>query len=348
MTQQRFEAWPPIHLKGGTHGGDLARLLNAGQNGVIRNAVLEVDPHKNRRSATIERVETVPLHWTLDDNGVRFPGWTLDDNAAATPSGDDTTLGVRYWVVDDHFNASDATAPIFLGLGGEAGVDGAQVQCPGLASVHGALCVMTEHRFYGESWPNNRSLDAFKTGLTVEQSLADTSAILDSAQAAYPSPAGGPRPVIAFGGSYSGALCAWFRQAYPDQAAGCVAQSAVVQAIYDFPAMDTRAKKALTSPDGDGCLASLQATFAALGESRTAPEFTALTRRFNASKIAGAPLGRLDFAFNTADAALMLVQYGLKGALCEHMGQLAPNATDDERFDSLATLIRRYEPSPSP
>ena len=58
MTQQRFEAWPPIHLKGGTHGGDLARLLNAGQNGVIRNAVLEVDPHKNRRSATIERVET--------------------------------------------------------------------------------------------------------------------------------------------------------------------------------------------------------------------------------------------------------------------------------------------------
>ena len=179
MTQQRFEAWPPIHLKGGTHGGDLARLLNAGQNGVIRNAVLEVDPHKNRRSATIERVETVPLHWTLDDNGVRFPGWTLDDNAAATPSGDDTTLGVRYWVVDDHFNASDATAPIFLGLGGEAGVDGAQVQCPGLASVHGALCVQTEHRFYGESWPNNRSLDAFKTGLTVEQSLADTSAILE-------------------------------------------------------------------------------------------------------------------------------------------------------------------------
>ena len=53
MTQQRFEAWPPIHLKGGTHGGDLARLLNAGQNGVIRNAVLEVDPHKNRRSATV-------------------------------------------------------------------------------------------------------------------------------------------------------------------------------------------------------------------------------------------------------------------------------------------------------
>ena len=86
-------------------------------------------------------------------------------------------------------------------------------------------------------------------------------------------------------------------------------------------------------------MTALQATFAALGASRTPPEFTALTRRFNASKIAGAPLGRLDFAFNTADAALMLVQYGLKGALCEHVGALAPNATDDERFDSLASTF---------
>ena len=340
MAQQRFEAWPPIHLKVGTLGGDLARHLNAGLNGVVQNAVLEVDQHK-KRSETLDRVETVPLHWTLDDNGVRFPGWTLDDNAAATPSGADTTLDVRYWLVEDHFNASDATAPIFLGLGGEGAVDGAQVQCPGLASVHGALCVMTEHRFYGESWPANRSLDAFKTGLSVEQSLADTSAILDAVQAAYSSPAG-PRPVIAFGGSYSGALCAWLRQAYPDQAAGCVAQSAVVQAIYDFPAMDTRAKTALSSPDGGECLASLQATFAALGETRTAPQFTALTRRFNASKIATTPLGRLDFAFNTADAALMLVQYGQKDALCEHMQQLAPNATDDERIDQLASLIATY------
>ena len=340
MAQQRFEAWPPIHLKAGTLGGDLARHLNAGLNGVVQNAVLEVDQHK-KRSETLDRVETVPLHWTLDDNGVRFPGWTLDDNAAATPSGADTTLDVRYWLVEDHFNASDATAPIFLGLGGEGAVDGAQVQCPGLASVHGALCVMTEHRFYGESWPANRSLDAFKTGLSVEQSLADTSAILDAVQAAYSSPAG-PRPVIAFGGSYSGALCAWLRQAYPDQAAGCVAQSAVVQAIYDFPAMDTRAKTALSSPDGGECLASLQATFAALGETRTAPQFTALTRRFNASKIATTPLGRLDFAFNTADAALMLVQYGQKDALCEHMQQLAPNATDDERIDQLASLIATY------
>ena len=290
MAQQRFEAWPPIHLKAGALGGDLARHLNAGLNGVVQNAVLEVDQHK-KRSLTLDRVETVPLHWTLDDNGVRFPGWTLDDNAAAASSGADTTLDVRYWLVEDHFNASDATAPIFLGLGGEGAVDGAQVQCPGLASVHGALCVMTEHRFYGESWPANRTLDAFKTGLTVEQSLADTSAILDAVQAAYSSPAG-PRPVITFGGSYSGALCAWLRQAYPDQTAGCVAQSAVVQAIYDFPAMDTRAKTALSSPDGGECLASLQATFAALGEERTAPQFTQLTRRFNASKIAGTPLGR--------------------------------------------------------
>ena len=96
MAQQRFEAWPPLHLKAGTLGGDLARHLNAGLNGVVQNAVLEVDAHK-KRSETLDRVETVPLHWTLDDNGVRFPGWTLDDNAAATSSGG----GESAWYASD-------------------------------------------------------------------------------------------------------------------------------------------------------------------------------------------------------------------------------------------------------
>ena len=137
-------------------------------------------------------------------------------------------------------------------------------------------------------------------------------------------------------------MCAWHRQAYPDQTAGCVAQSAVVQAIYDFPGMDTRARTVIASPDGGECLASLQATYAALSANRTDAQFATLLQRFNASNLATTPLGKLDFAFSTADAALMLVQYGQKAALCEHMLKLGPGASDNERISQFLSLIKTH------
>ena len=319
---QRFEAWPPIHLKASALGGDLARHLNVG----IRD--LNASQYKNN----VGHVLPVPLRWTLDDNGVRL-------DSASSETGTEGGLSIHYWLDKQYFNSSDATAPIFLGLGGEGGIDGENVRCPQFAQNHGALCMIAEHRFYGESLPASRSLAAFKEGLSVEQALADTSAVVDAVQAAYST--AGPRPVIAFGGSYSGALCAWLRQSYPGHAAGCVAQSAVINAIYDFPKMDTRTRAAIASPDGGECLASLQATFAALDAERSQSEWTALldVERFNASNLATTQLGKLDFAFNTADAVLMLVQYGQKSSVCEHMQQLAPDASDDERIDHLKSLI---------
>jgi len=59
----------------------------------------------------------------------------------------------------------------------------------------------------------------------------------------------GKRPVVATGGSYSGATCAWFRQAYPDHAAGCISSSGVVDARWDFPEFDEHVAGAIDCTD---------------------------------------------------------------------------------------------------
>jgi len=45
-------------------------------------------------------------------------------------------------------------------------------------------------------------------------------------------------PVITYGGSYSGALSAWFRNKYPQLTVGAVASSGVVDAVLDFTMFD--------------------------------------------------------------------------------------------------------------
>mgnify|MGYP003683992609 CR=1 FL=1 len=48
----------------------------------------------------------------------------------------------------------------------------------------------------------------------------------------------GKNPWITIGGSYPGALSAWFRYKYPHMTAGAIASSAVVLAIEDFSQFD--------------------------------------------------------------------------------------------------------------
>jgi hypothetical protein len=45
-------------------------------------------------------------------------------------------------------------------------------------------------------------------------------------------------PWVTIGGSYPGALSAWFRYKYPHLTVGALASSAVINAILDFPKFD--------------------------------------------------------------------------------------------------------------
>ena len=160
-------------------------------------------------SESTQRKLTVPLKWS-DPTGPSF--------------------AIRYFTDSSSFDRSNASAPIFVSMGGEGTARGAH--CSSLAQKHRALCVSVEHRFYGESLPaSGATTDNYWAGLSVEANLADTAAVIDHLQATHGGADGATRPVVAFGGSYSGATCAWMRQSYPTKVDGCVSSSGVVNAI---------------------------------------------------------------------------------------------------------------------
>ena len=66
----------------------------------------------------------------------------------------------------------------------------------------------------------------------MEQNLADTAAIVEHVQKTFGK--GIRRVVLNFGGSYSGATSAWFREKYPNVTHAAFSSSGVVNAILDM------------------------------------------------------------------------------------------------------------------
>ena len=289
--------------------------------------------------------------------------WSVPDGA---------TFRIRYFVDSGVFRPSDDSAPIFVNMGGEGTTGGAY--CSTSARRHGALCVSVEHRFYvcgsapnhrpaphsnpspsppasaphqsphprlpyaqGESIPASGGVsDAnYFRGLKVEWNLADTKAVVQELQAQYPTASHAKRPVIAFGGSYSGATCAWFRQSHPDVVDACVSSSGVVNAILDFPQFDEHVSGAI----GTTCANAMSAAYAAVDRAFVAGQGNRIKILFNASNLIGTTMGDSDFMFAIADGPAMIDQYGGKKDLCEGFTKLPPNPTDEQRIENLASII---------
>jgi len=101
-----------------------------------------------------------------------------------------------------------------------------------IGAEHGAQLFVLEHRYYGESQPFPNLKTENLVHLNSEQALADLAGFL-TAQGA-----GAKKPTIVIGGSYPGALSAWFRTRYPHIALASWSSSGVVQPIVDFTQFD--------------------------------------------------------------------------------------------------------------
>ncbi|OQS07366.1 serine protease family S28 [Thraustotheca clavata] len=145
----------------------------------------------------------------------------------------------KYWnqryFVNDEFWAG-VGFPVFLYIGGEGPLSPTALSDKNyihvLAKKHRALMVAVEHRFYGASYPTpDMSIENLRY-LSSQQALYDLARIHSYLTGVYGL---GQSKWVAFGGSYPGALAAWFKLKYPSLVAGSVASSAPLWAKENFP-----------------------------------------------------------------------------------------------------------------
>ena len=96
-----------------------------------------------------------------------------------------------------------------------------------------------EHRFYGESQPAEDWSSENLKNLNSLQALADLDFFIKSTDVYLNEKEGsGTRKWLTIGGSYPGALSAWFKAVYPTTAAAAWSSSGVINAIQDFSDYD--------------------------------------------------------------------------------------------------------------
>lgn len=125
-----------------------------------------------------------------------------------------------------------------------------------LANQTQGLILVLEHRFYGKSLPFTKLNESFHLDklayLNSEQALKDLAYFIEQMTANKSYGIAANSPWISIGGSYPGALSAWFRSKYPHLTIGAIASSAVVEAINDFQLYDAQIEWS-TNKSGVAC-----------------------------------------------------------------------------------------------
>ncbi|XP_029634017.1 putative serine protease K12H4.7 [Octopus sinensis] len=144
---------------------------------------------------------------------------------------DTRTWKQRYFINKSYFKPG---GPIFLMIGGEGTADPIWMSTGDWvenAKKYNAFCIQVEHRFYGKSHPTEDMSTENLKYLSSMQALAD---LANFRQNISPQFGFTKNKWISFGGSYPGALSAWFRLKYPQLVDGAVASSAPVNAVLNF------------------------------------------------------------------------------------------------------------------
>jgi hypothetical protein len=206
------------------------------------------------------------------------------------------------------------SSPVVLYISGEAPLNPKVFESRDfslrLAQEIGGALVSIEHRFYGDSIPRSEqglSTENLKF-LSTRQALADLAGFISWFDESYRKGAKGPW--ISVGGSYAGALSAWFRITYPDVVDIAVSSSGVVNSILDFYQYDQRV--GLAVQDQPYCLETLHAVTSAFEEALVSGERD-VRKEFGASL----NISDADFMYIIADSAAGAVQYSNKTFLCD-------------------------------
>ena len=146
----------------------------------------------------------------------------------------------RYFVNSAYF--TDPNGPVILYICGEGICNGVSDQSwtASIAQNTKALIIALEHRYYGESLPfraKSFEIENLKY-LSSKQALKYMAYFIEEIKKNRMHGVTASNKCITIGGSYPGALSAWFRAKYPHLTVGAIASSAVVLAVEDFRDFD--------------------------------------------------------------------------------------------------------------
>lgn len=247
---------------------------------------------------------------------------------------DTRTFRQRYWVIDQFWDRKNG--PVILYICGE-------YTCPGLpsdrlfplylAQQHSALILVLEHRFYGLSQPFDDLSTEHLRYLTVDQALDDLAYFIQWANKNETLNLGSERRWITYGGSYPGALSAWFRYKYPHLTSGAVASSAVINAIVDYSDYDHQLYLS-TLKSGKQCPQRIQELNKYVEEQLYSTNESA-AHDFKQS-YGAENLTNEQFLNYYVDSFAGLVQYGKRTHLCD---VIVGGSAFQERYDNMKKFV---------
>jgi|GEM_PF-751442 len=216
---------------------------------------------------------------------------------------DDRTFTERYWFNGSY--ASGADAPVIYYICGESRCSPGGGFAVQIAKELHAYVVTLEHRYYGDSIPVPAYSGAGLKYLTVDQALAD----LDAFQTYVKVDRKITGEWISVGGSYSGALSAYYRLKYPAKVLGALASSGPVEAKASFEEYDFQVATVVPPT----CLAAIQKVTAEVESDLKDPaRRDSVKALFSSSEVKD----DIDFLYIVADMAAMAIQYGSRETFC--------------------------------
>eukprot|EP00026_Physarum_polycephalum_P008650 Phypoly_transcript_08744.p1 GENE.Phypoly_transcript_08744~~Phypoly_transcript_08744.p1 ORF type:complete len:444 (+),score=66.79 Phypoly_transcript_08744:144-1475(+) len=252
----------------------------------------------------------------MDQQGqTDYPAQWFEQTVDHFNAEDTRTFQQRYYVNPTYWNKQSGL--VILYINGEGPVfappNDPTDEVVLLAQHYNAIIVTLEHRYYGLSVPfTNLSTENLQY-LSSKQALFDLANFVVNFTDSL-SPAAEnlelPYSIITIGGSYSGALSAWFRLKYPQITVASVSSSGVVNAILDFTAFDEQVARSV----GEECanamrLVTQQVEAAILAGGDTSAQMKA---SFGAETL----VDDGDFFYFLADSMAEGVQYGYQETEC--------------------------------
>ena len=178
------------------------------------------------------------------------------------------------------------------------------------------LILVLEHRYYGQSMPfGNDSLNLDKMAyLNSEQALSDLAYFIQQMRDTHSHKITDKTPFITIGGSYPGALAAWFRYKYPHLTIVSIASSAVVLAIEDYKNFDEQMYLSSVL-SGDFCVQAINASNTKVEQILKSSDRDTFKAQFKGAD----KLTDEEFLFYWIDSIVGQIQYGQRTTLCNNL-----------------------------